>query len=384
MAAFRTLWAVVAVGIFAAPLAAQTPAEPTPAQPKPAEKGKARTVNSKALLTDAYEKTKTAETIDEFASIAEMCERALAAKLPEPNAAYAHQLAAWAYNRRGERFAEEAAALIQNGEDRKANELDAMALADFEESLKHDAKKWKALHNRGVSLGLHGKYAEALADFDQVVELKPDFASAWFNRAEVRSVLGRYGDAIDDYAQGLELIPGDGGMLIGRGSALFRLQKYDESLADFEAALAADAANPVALAGRGDAHAALGHFEQAAEDYRQAVEKNENLGRAYRGAAWLMATCPDDKYRNEELALDSAKRAIQLDGDGDWLYLDVLAAAQANAGKFAEARETLQKAIQIAPDPCAAVLRQRLGLYGSGQPYRVTAAASPSEETLMR
>jgi tetratricopeptide (TPR) repeat protein len=85
-----------------------------------------------------------------------------------------------------------------------------------------------------------------------------------------------------------------------------------------------------------------------------------------------MATCPDEKYRNDELALESAKRAIQLDGDGDWLYLDALAAAQANAGEFDEARQTLGKAIQIAPEKIATTLRQRLKLYVSGKPYRET------------
>lgn len=366
MAAFRIFATLIALCIFVRSLTAQTPAEPTPAKEKP------KPVNSKTLLGDAYELTKSAETINDFAAIIEMCERALAGKLPKPNAEYAHSLAAWAYNRRGEKFAEEAAALAQGGEDRKANELDVMALADFEESLKHDGKKWKALHNRGVSLGLHGKYEEALQDFDQVVELKPDFASAWYNRAEVRATLGRYEDAISDYTQGLELTPGDLGLLIGRGTARYRIGEHADALADFDAALVADAENAAALSGRGDAHAALGNWEQAAEDYRQAVEKNENLGRAYRGAAWLMATCPDDKYRNQELALESAKRAIQIDGDGDWLYLDALAAAQANAGQFAEARETLGKAVQIAPEPIGPTLRQRLNLYVSGKPYRQT------------
>jgi tetratricopeptide (TPR) repeat protein len=214
-------------------------------------KGKTKTVNSKTLLTDAYELTKSAETIDDFATIIEMCERALAAKLPEANAKYANSLAAWAYNRRGEKFAEEAATLVEKGEDRKANELDAMALDDFQESLKYDGKKWKSLHNRGVSLGLHGKYEQSLKDFDQVISLKPDFASVWYNRAEVRATLGRYDNAVEDYAKALELTPGDVGILVGRGAARYRLQKYDESLADFGAALAIRFTDAAALAGRG-------------------------------------------------------------------------------------------------------------------------------------
>src|SRR5262245_15780230 len=74
---------------------------PTPAKTKT---GEARTekidaVTAAKILTATYERTKDANTSDDFGSVIEVCERALAADPPEKIRKYAQQLAAWAYNR---------------------------------------------------------------------------------------------------------------------------------------------------------------------------------------------------------------------------------------------------------------------------------------------
>ena len=357
------------------PALAQTPAEPTPAtdpgeQPAEKEKSARPKVTAKQLLSAAYEKTKSAQSVDDFSEIIEHCERTLGAKLSPENLAYAHQLAAWAYNKRGEAYAEQAAALAEQGQERKANELDEVALADFESALDHDPQKWKALHNRGVSRGLRGRTDEALADFTKVIELNPAFRNAWFNRAELLAKQGKYEEAAIDYTEAIKLQEGDAGALLGRGNALLRLEKFRPALVDFNQALALAPENPQALAGRGDVRAVVGQWEEAAEDYRQAIKQSPKLGRAYRGAAWLMATCPEENYRNAELALQSARKAVQLDGNGDYAYLDTLAAALANAGEYEDAVATQERALQIAPDAVMEELRGRLSQYTAGRPYR--------------
>ena len=55
-----------------------------------------------------------------------------------------------------------------------------------------------------------------------------------------------------------------------------------------------------------------------------------------------MATCPDERYRNEELALTAAQKALELDGDKDPRYIETLAAAYANAGQYDSAVAILQ------------------------------------------
>ena len=350
----------------------QTEAEPEPAT-------KLKKVTARAVLEAAFAKTGAAQTVDDFSAVIEQCERVLGAKLTPENSAYAHELAAWGYNRRGEAYAKEAAALAEQGEERKANELDEVALADFEAALAHDPKKWKAVQNRGVSLALCGRMEEALADFTRVIELHPKYENAWFNRAELLAKQGKYAEAAEDYEEALKLKPDDMSGLLGRGHAWLRLQKFRPALNDFNRALQLEPENPQALVGRGDVRTQIGQWEEAAEDYRQAIKQSAKLGRAYRGAAWLMATCPEERFRNAELAVASARQALALDGNGDYGYLDTLAAALASAGEFDDAKETQEKAIQIAPDAKTSELRARLSLYNAGRPFRTTSRTAPGE-----
>ena len=83
-----------------------------------------------------------------------------------------------------------------------------------------------------------------------------------------------------------------------------------------------------------------------------------------------MATCPDAHYRNEKLAVDAALKAVDLDRGNDYRALETLAAAQANAGRFDEARETQEKAIGKAPRGELVAAEKRMALYGRELAYR--------------
>jgi tetratricopeptide (TPR) repeat protein len=121
---------------------------------------------------------------------------------------------------------------------------------------------------------------------------------------------------------------------------------------------------------RAELHVAKGHWELASRDYRTAIRLDKKLGRAYHGAAWLMATCPDSRYRNPKLALYAARKAIQLDDSRDYRYLDTLAAAQAALGHFEKAKVSLASAIESAPDEAARRMKYRLALYEKEEPFR--------------
>ncbi len=107
----------------------------------------------------------------------------------------------------------------------------------------------------------------------------------------------------------------------------------------------------------------------AANDYRQAIRLDRAFGRAFQSAAWLMATCPDAEFRNPELAVRAAQKAIELDGQRDYIYLDTLAAAWASSNQFDKAQDVVRRAIQLAPAENSAPLKHRLELYRNGQPF---------------
>ncbi|WP_202921181.1 tetratricopeptide repeat protein [Anatilimnocola aggregata] len=367
-------WACLLAALTVKPIQAQQNAlRPTTVKTAPTEASTeaAPVVRSIARqLGDAYTLSKSAKTVDEYSSIIETCERVLAETNKVDTIKYTHELAAWSYNRRGEAYVQLAAELFEKGEERQANELDTLALDDFTQAIGHDKTKWKALHNRGVSLGLHGKMDEAIADFDELLRLKPDHVNGWYNRGEIHAQLGQFDKAIADFSAALKLKANDHGSLIGRATAQRQLGNYSEALKDISVALKHQPSNALAYCERAEIEMSLGQWQLAAEDFRTAAKADPELGRAFRGVAWLMSTCPELKFRNAKLALEAAEKAIALDGATDYRTLDVLAATQANLGQFEDAQANLLKAIQFAPQELRAPLQSRMRLYANGEPYR--------------
>jgi tetratricopeptide (TPR) repeat protein len=325
--------------------------------------------SAEKLLREAYARTKAAPREADLTEIIRMCRQARRAEPSKEVAAYADQLAAWAHNRRGEQYAQQAVDLAGQDQQAKADELDAQALADFEAAVQLDPKNWKALHNRGVSRALAGQLDDALKDFSGVVERKPDYANAWFNRGEVRADRSEHAQAVADYTQAIQLRPEDRDAHVRRGQAYLQLGKLREALADYDRAVQLAPDEVELLLDRGDVHRSLGQWQLAAEDYRRAVALDHRSSQAYQRAAWILATCPVDRYRNADLAVQAAEKALELDDEQDVKYLDTVAAAYASAGQFEKACATLARAIAAAPAE-AETFRRRLALYQRQEPYR--------------
>ncbi len=84
----------------------------------------------------------------------------------------------------------------------------------------------------------------------------------------------------------------------------------------------------------------------------------------------MLATCPDEKYRDGKKAVENAQKACELDGGKRWESLDSLAAAYAESGDFEKAKEWEAKAIELATaEKDKQRLRGRLELYKQGKPY---------------
>ncbi|MCO6455794.1 MAG: tetratricopeptide repeat protein [Pirellulaceae bacterium] len=326
-------------------------------------------------VTAAYQRAQQATTVDEMSEVIAECERLRGTELSEANADYVVRLLAFVQNRRGELYANQATDLQEQGGAQRAAELDALALADFEASVANDPSRWKSVHNRGVSYAVQGEYEKAVRDFSRAVELKPDYPNAWFNRGEIRYELGQFEEAARDYTRAIQLNPQDEGSYTSRGHCYFQLGRYNPALADYNRAVQLAPESAVARVNRGDAYRSLSSWQQAAADYRQAIQLDGRSSRAYQSAAWLMATCPDARYRNPELAVQAAERAVQLEGRDDHRLLDTLAAAYANANRFDEAVASLEKALPLAPEGESEMLERRLKLYQARQPYRQSASS---------
>jgi tetratricopeptide (TPR) repeat protein len=358
-----------------------------------AARANATSREAQLLLNEAFTLSKsprTAGSVEDLTKIIELCKEASLKRITAEELSYANSLMAWAYNKRGEAYAAEAVEFTAAGSEQDAAKLDRLALRDFSAAIRLNPEQWRALHNRGVSYGILGLHDDALADFTAVVKLKPEHTDAWFNRAEVSYESGRYAQAASDYAKVIELKPDDGVAYRGRGRALLALRKDRDALADLNRAVELQSGDAVSWAARGEACARLGEWENAAEDFRSAISLDPDCAEAYRGAAWVMASCPQVKYRNAKMAIQAAEQALELaeaQGTRSYQHYDALAAAYANAGRFAEAQHEVRKGLSAAPAAAATGLKERLALYAAQRPFREgtpAVAATPASAKVPR
>lgn len=112
-----------------------------------------------------------------------------------------------------------------------------------------------------------------------------------------------------------------------------------------------------------------GERVEAAHWIARAAE--QDLPQAQNDYAWLLSTSESEELRDGELALAYAERAVaQVESAA---YLDTLAAAYAELGRFAEAITTQQQAMALlseAGSEEATALAEHLAAYQAGRPWR--------------
>src|SRR5207244_3419417 len=94
-----------------------------------------------------------------------------------------------------------------------------------------------------------------------------------------------------------------------RGRALAALGRHEEAAAVFGNAIQMKFAP--AWFSRACTYQKLGHWDKAVADYAQAVLVPKS-DLAQNNFAWLLATCPDEKFRDARRALDLAVKAVAL------------------------------------------------------------------------
>lgn len=328
-------------------------------------------------LLAVYERTRSATDEAALTAIARACSKVIPdQKRSITDREYASNLFAWALNRRGELRNERAATLVEQGQLDQASSLDQLAAKDFETAIEYNPNNWRMHHNLAIALAMKGAYVRAIQEFSSAIDLNTEYPNSYFNRAELYFELAQYSQAMDDYTHAIALDGSDPQYFNSRGHCRFMTELYEDAVDDYIRAteLASDsAAYATDLA---DAYQYLGRWEQATAAYRQAVAINSKYPRAYQNAAWLMATCPNPKFRNVELAMSAAKKVIELSGERSSQTLDTLAAATAASGRHREAADLQQQAVQLASREDQPEMSQRLELYQAGKNYVQPAASN--------
>jgi tetratricopeptide (TPR) repeat protein len=230
-----------------------------------------------------------------------------------------------------------------------------------------------AYSNRGLFWYEKGDYDQAISHYNAAIKLDPSYADGYYNRGIAYDDKGQYERAISDYTRAIELNPRYAKAYVNRGIAYARKGQFDQGISDLNEAIEIEPRAANAYYNRGLAHRRKGQYDQAIYDYTKAIEIKPEYSSAYNSLAWIFATCPDENYRDGSKAIKLAEQALK--SNSNPFYMDTLAAAYAEVGKFADAVRVQEEVVTLLrakgkPHNLLGEAARRLESYKAGKPWR--------------
>ncbi len=253
------------------------------------------------------------------------------------------------------------------------------ALAHFERALQLEPDNSEAEESLGTVLLQRGQAEQALAHFEHALAVHP-YAGTHYNVGTALLARGRTNAALEHFNEALRLRPAYAEAHNNIGNIRFNAGQFQDAIVHYQMALSirpdlAEAANNL-----GSALLRTGQLDAAIDAYRRALAIRPDFAAAVdnvRAVAWMLATAPDASVRDGTRALALAQDVERRIGGPDPIVLATLAAAYAEAGRFADAVTAARRAVQIAAAQGNAALidelNTELAAYESGRPYRRSA-----------
>jgi tetratricopeptide (TPR) repeat protein len=158
------------------------------------------------------------------------------------------------------------------------------------------------------------------------------------------------------------------------GMAMLMKKRISEAILNLEKALQLQPDWPDVHQDLGGALILTGRVDDAIPHFYETLRLSPDHVPALKALAWIRATQSDSKLRDANEALRLAERAVQLTNNKDAQALDVLGAAQAEAGQLKDATNTAEhaKALALAGGKAklADEISERIELYRLGFPFR--------------
>jgi tetratricopeptide (TPR) repeat protein len=215
---------------------------------------------------------------------------------------------------------------------------------------------------------------DAPAYFDRRVQADPKDTWALFMRGSIWLEKGEPDVAMKDFVECIRLDPTNADYYNARGAAWQDKKDSDRAIQDYDEAIRLDPKKVDTLYNRGVVWVDKKAYDKASKDYDEAFRLDPQYGAACNNLAWLLATCPDDRYRDGKRAVELARKACELSAWKNPYRVDTLAAAYAEAGRFDEAVHWQKKVLEAKDYERAKgeAARKRLKLYEAKQPFRDT------------
>lgn len=273
-------------------------------------------------------------------------------------------------------------------------------------------------HCLGRALFLNGDDAGAISHYAEVLRLLPDYPDGHLSMANSLTRLERFPEAVFHYQEAIRLDPKSAEAYKSFGVCLATMMKLDEAKTNYLTALKlkpdyaqAHTRLGTLLMAQGQTDAALHHlitatqihpdfdegqyylanalldqkrFDEAAVHFHAAIQANPGYAAAMNDLAWMMATQVDSGRANLTEAINMAQRACQLTYSTNAPYLETLGATLSEAGRFAEAITTTERAATVAygqgDAEMVARMKKLISGYRTGRSYAGRSTMSPGKQ----
>jgi Flp pilus assembly protein TadD len=224
----------------------------------------------------------------------------------------------------------------------------------------------------GQSAEQKGKAEEAITHYREALRLDPDIVEAHNNLGNLLDAVGKPEEALIEYQAAVRLRPETPLVHENLGSQLMELGRFDEAMREYQEAarLAPGDSQPVYLMGK--AWLGRGQSGEAVTAFQNALRMNPNDVQSMVYLARVLASDEAMQNRNGAQAVALAEQANTLTGGNQPFVLGTLAMAYAEAGRFEDARKTVQAALDLETSggKSIASLQAQRKLYTANQPFR--------------
>jgi tetratricopeptide (TPR) repeat protein len=225
----------------------------------------------------------------------------------------------------------------------------------------------------GVALEQQGRFPEALAEYREAVRIAPDNLQAQYNIGNLLDKMGRPEEARPELVKAVQLDPKSAASRDALGAVLVELGRFQEAMDQFTEATRLDPGHAGAHFDMGKALLKQGRDSGAMDEFRAALRLDPDNFQILAYTAHVLAANENPQSRDGQTALVLALKANALSGNTQPFVFDVLGMACAEIGRYDEAQQAAQAAIDLANaakmkklEP----LQQRLELYKNHQPWR--------------
>ncbi|MGH7941200.1 MAG: tetratricopeptide repeat protein [Limisphaerales bacterium] len=223
---------------------------------------------------------------------------------------------------------------------------------------------------RARDYNVQGVYSLAIMDCDSALMINPYLATAYRERADAYDAKQDYNDAIADYGRAIRLDPNDASTSLALGMAFADENNFSNAVASCDTAISIAPKYAEAYCNRGYYLSRLGHYRAGIKDCEKALALDTNSVWAYNNLAWLLSTIPDPNLRDGKTAVKYAKHACKMTHWKDPIFIDTLAAAYAETGRYRKAAKLEKRIVRIMPPEDRDEAQRALKLYQHHQPFR--------------